>query len=376
LSQRPPTGSPPDPIGNASARLFAAGVERQQRLITLRFLGVLLEIADEDGHVHCDPDDLVGLGLLHGMEAEEVTRSRALLETFGVLDRESTGWCIKNFTPSGNEVPPAEVMAAIGRALGRPLTDAPAPTARAEVVPLAPARTRMARRWMAAPVGAAAAAAVLVVALMVSGQVRVPLVSQPASNGRQTAVGAGPGDTATAPGAVQPGGPPAASSSPSPSAGSATAPSVAQTPVGSAAASSGEPSPTQVVCPVGNVSATVDHMNQQLDSSSPPATTSVNATLPPVVHTSVTGVVKNNSANAVVVNPFPVTVNFTDPAGKASQSVTATALTAPTRIAPGAEIPWSVTVENPHDAPVAGTANAAPPTWRWDDAKLAAACPR
>jgi hypothetical protein len=25
---------------------------------------------------------------------------------------------------------------------------------------------------------------------------------------------------------------------------------------------------------------------------------------------------------------------------------------------------------------VPGTASAAPPTWRWDDAKLAAACPR
>jgi len=103
--------------------------------------------------------------------------------------------------------------------------------------------------------------------------------------------------------------------------------------------------------------------------------TSVRADLPPVVRTSVSGTVRNNSASAVVVNPFPVTVNFTDPAGKTSRTVTATALSGPTPIGPGASIPWSVTVENPHDAPVAGTANTAPPTWRWDDAKLASLCP-
>ena len=260
----PPTGSPPDPIGRASARLYAAGVERQQRLITLRFLGVLLEAADDDGHVLCDPDDLMGLSLLHGMDAEEATRSRALLETFGVLDREPTGWFIKDFAPPGDEVPPAEVMAAIGRALGRPLAEPePAPAPQAEVVPLEAARTRMARRWMAAPVGAAAAAAVLLVALMVSGQVRVPLVSQPASNGRQTAVGAGTPDSPTTPGAAPSAtSPTGGSSSPSPSAGSATAPSLAQTPAGSTPASTAGPSSTQLVCPVGNVSATVDHMNQ------------------------------------------------------------------------------------------------------------------
>jgi hypothetical protein len=94
-----------------------------------------------------------------------------------------------------------------------------------------------------------------------------------------------------------------------------------------------------------------------------------------LVHTSVNGSVRNNSAVAVLVNPFPVTVNFTDPAGKTSRSVTATALPAPTPIAPGASIPWSVTVTDPQDAPVPGAANATPPTWRWDDARLATLCP-
>ena len=162
----------PDPIGSASARLFAAGVERQQRLLCLRFLGILLATADDDGHVHCDPDDLSGLGLLHGMTTEEVDRSRVLLETFGILGRKDTGWSIKHFAPVGDEVPPADVMAAIGRVLAKPIGDdavsrgnsgrnSTAISSEAEepvVVPMEPARARRAQRWMAAPVGAAAAA--------------------------------------------------------------------------------------------------------------------------------------------------------------------------------------------------------------------------
>jgi hypothetical protein len=122
------------------------------------------------------------------------------------------------------------------------------------------------------------------------------------------------------------------------------------------------------------VSATIDHMDQQLDTAGPPATT-FSVSLPPIARTSVSGVVHNASVAAVMVSPFPVTVNFADPSGHRHQTVTATALTAPTLIAPGASIPWSVTVQNPQSAPVAGTADAAPPTWRWDDAKLAATCP-
>ena len=120
MSQRPPIGPVPDPIGSASARLFAAGVERHQRLLCLQFLGVLLESADPEGHVQFDPDDLAGLGLLQGMTLEEVTRSRILLETFGILNREPTGWSIKNYAPVDEEVPPAAVMAAIGRVLAKP----------------------------------------------------------------------------------------------------------------------------------------------------------------------------------------------------------------------------------------------------------------
>ena len=366
MSQRPLNGPVPDPIGSASAQLFAAGVERGQRLLCLRFLGILLATADDEGHVHCDPDDLAGLGLLHGMTPEEVNRSRTLLETFGVLDRVPTGWSISHFHPVGDEVPPADVMAAIGRVLAKPGTEAPAPTPRqSEVVAMEPARERRARRWMAAPVGAGAAAALVLVALLVSGQVRVPLTSRPVSNSNQAAIGAGV-TASTVPGES----PASGSRPPSPLTAAPTASSVAQTPLGAPATDA--PAPAQAVCPVGSVPATVDHMDQHIDSAVPSRTIAVD--LPPVVRTTVSGTVRNNSPSAVDVNPFPVTVNFTDPSGNASETVTATALSGPTPIATAASIPWSVTVQNPKDAPVPGTANAAQPTWRWDDARLAAIC--
>ena len=346
--------------------MFAAGVDRRQRLLALRFLGILLAGADEDGRIDCEPDDLVGLGLLHDMLPDEVNCSRAWLEMVDVLEREPTGWFIKNFAPVGDEVPPADVMAAIGRVLARPAADetpVPPPEPQPEVVALEPARTRMARRWLAAPVGAAAAAAIVIVALVLSGDVRVPLPGRPVSNSNQTAEGAGT-TVSTLPGAPQ-----APSAAPVP-AGSPTAPSVAQSPT--SAAPAGGPPTTQAVCPAGGVVATVERMAQQVDESVP--TSSFRASLPPIVRTSVSGVVRNTSSVPAVTDPFPVDVNFTDPAGKTSQVVTATALSGPTPIAPGTSVPWSVTVENPKDAPVPGTANAHTPTWRWADAALAATC--
>jgi hypothetical protein len=358
----------PDPISSASARLYAAGIDRRQRLATLRFLGILLANADEEGRIHCDPDDLVGLGLLNDMLPEEVTRSRLSLEAVDAIERDPTGWLIRDFTPVGEEVPPAEVMAAIGRVLAKPATDAaPAPdTAPAgDVVPLEPVRARRARRWLAAP--AVGAAAVVVVALMVSGEVNLPLPGRPVSNARQAATGAPGTVSSTVPGASQ-----ASPSAPPPRAGSTASSSGAQAPT-SAAAAAGSPS-APAVCPAGGVVATVEHMAQHVDSSVPAS--SFRASLPPVVRTSVSGVVRNTSSAAVVAAPFPVDVNFTDPAGTTSQVVTATALAGPTTIGAGGSVPWTVTVENPQSAPVPGTANAHTPTWRWADAALAATCPR
>ena len=341
----------------------------------LRFLGILLASADDRGHVHTDPDDLAGLGLLHGLSAEEVNRSRVLLETFGVLEREPTGWSIEYFAPIDDEILPAEALAAIGRVLSKP-ADAEAPIEPAtvphaeelsNVVPLEPVRARWANRWTA-PVGAAAAAAVVLVALLVSGQMRVPLTSTPASHSNPTAIGAvvGASSPSSAPGTPLSPGPAASSSSRS------VAPSAAEeTP--SSAPPLGTPSPTQAVCPLASVSATVDKIGQQLGSSL--TATSLNASLPPIVETTVNGTVHNKSAAPVVVNPFPVTVNFTDPAGKTSSTVTSTALSGPVTIGQGASLPWTVTVQNPRQAPVPATANAGEPTWHWADSQLAILCP-
>src|SRR5438270_6939601 len=266
----PPSTRPvPDPISSASARLFAAGVDRRQRLVTLRFLGILLASADDDGRIQVDPDDLVGLGLLHGLLPEEVNRSRLSLEAVGALERDPTGWLVKDFKPVGDEVPPADVMAAIGRVLAKPAAEeapvsSPAPelAPHGHVVALEPVRSRRARRWMAVPVGAVAAAAVVVVALMVSGQVNVPLPGRPVSTARQAATGAPSSASSTVPGASQP----SSSASPRP-AGSAAAPSGVQAPTSAAPAPGSPPAPA--VCPAGGVVATVEHMAQQVDNSVP-----------------------------------------------------------------------------------------------------------
>ena len=105
MAPRSPHAPVPDPISSASARLFAAGIDRRQRLVTLRFLGILLANAGDDGRIQCDPDDLVGLGLLHGLVPEEVTRGRLSLEAVGALERDPTGWLITDFAPVGDEVP-------------------------------------------------------------------------------------------------------------------------------------------------------------------------------------------------------------------------------------------------------------------------------
>jgi hypothetical protein len=378
MAPRPTNGSVPDPISSASARLFAAGVDRRQRLVTLRFLGILLANADDEGRIHCDPDDLVGLGLLNDMLPEEVTRSRQSLEAVDAIERDPTGWLIRDFTPVGDEVPPAEAMAAIGRVLAQPVADEapvlvpiapplPDPVPFDAVVPLDSVRTRRARRWLVAPVGAVAAAAVVLVALMVSGGVKVPLPGQPVSNERQAATGAASTVSPTVPGASQP------SSSASPrAAGSTATPSGDQAPTSAAPAAGSASAPA--VCPAGGAVATVEHMAQHVDSSVPAS--SFRADLPPIVRTSVSGVVRNTSSVALVAAPFPVDVNFTDPAGTTSQVVTATALAGPTTVPAGGSVPWTVTVQNPQSAPVAGSANAHTPAWRWADAGLAATCPR
>jgi hypothetical protein len=89
----------------------------------------------------------------------------------------------------------------------------------------------------------------------------------------------------------------------------------------------------------------------------------------------VSGVVQNTSPVAAVVPPFPVDVTFTDGSGS-NATVTASALSSAATIAPGASLPWEIRVDNPPKTPIATGAKANGPTWRWEDATLAAVCPR
>ena len=357
----------PDPIGAASARLFAAGVERGQRMLALRFLGILISQADDDGLVRCDPDDLAGLGLLHGLQIDEIDRSRMLLEALGVLDREPAGWFIHDFAPADPEVPPAEFLAAVSRTLSRPhrgsMVYEPVPVPPLASIP-PPSRHWVSTR-LAAPVGLAAA--VLVLALVLAGQLQIPLPGQPASSGNaQPATitqGSSPseanGEPSGAPDVSLPG-----TSSPGTAA------------VGTAPGSTGSTTGSDAVCPAGDVAAKVDTVVQHVDSSvAATLPASVPASLPSIVRTTVSGTVHNESQNAVVTMPFAVQVNYANPSGTATTTLTTTALSAPTAIAPGASMPWSVTVDNPPQTPVPVGATASAPAWHWSDANLATRCP-
>ena len=368
--------SPPsDPIGDASARLFAIGIGGRDRLLALRFLGILLAQAGYDGRVHGGPYDLLGLGLFHGMEADEVERSRRSLEAAGVLDPEPGGWWrIRNFAPVGDdEVPPAEVMAMIGRVLGKEV-EAPAPVDTAPAAPLSPditpvpvpSHSRFSPRWVAAPAGIAAA--VLVVALVLSGQTPISLPGQTAGNSRENAQ-----QVASELSATSSSEPEAAGSPP----GSARGGVPASTgPAAVNAAPAGTPTQASVACPPGGVLVAVEKVEQNVNGSVPSSAPEpqLRADLPPIVGTTASGVLRNTSTVPAVAAPFPVEVTFTDGSGTTTATVTAVALSAPVTVAPGQTLAWSVVVRNPERTPFPASAKAGGLSWRWEDAALAAAC--
>jgi hypothetical protein len=394
----PPT---PDPIGAASARLFAGGVGGRERLLALRFLGILLARADDDGLLHADPDDLVGLGLLNGMEWDDIESSRRLLEDVGVLEREPVGWFIRDFAPVGDEVPPADAMAAIARVLNKPV-DAPvvvvssgadtesetesAGTAEPDPVPLPlplpavvtpvpePAHSRFSPRWVAAPAGIAAA--ILVLALALSGQMNLP--GRTVGNNRENAQQVNSARSASPSSEPESNG--ASSSSPAGSVGGTAAAPLGSAP-GTAAPASGTTRST-VSCPLGAVLVAVEKVEQHVDGSvptaAPPPTqppSRVDISLPQLVRTTAAGVLRNTSSVPAVVTPFPVEVTFTNSSGAVTTTVTAIALTNPVTVQPGQALQWSVVVDNPDSAPFPAGAKAGTLSWRWEDGILAAACP-
>jgi hypothetical protein len=124
------------------------------------------------------------------------------------------------------------------------------------------------------------------------------------------------------------------------------------------------------------VVATVEHVVQQVDGSVPSANPTIKISVPPVVRTSVSGVVRNTLPVAAVVPPFPVNVTFTDGPRETTTTVTASALPRTVTLAPGAGLQWTFTVDNPPRTPIPSGADAKTPAWRWEDPALAAACPR
>lgn len=116
-------GATGDPVGDASARLLAAGVERRERLATLEFFGLLLDHATADGRVRLDPAMLAGE---FDVDPGAATSHMARLASVGSIRRDGAGWVIpsyRDYRPSGLRA--ADAMALIAEALGRPPADAP-----------------------------------------------------------------------------------------------------------------------------------------------------------------------------------------------------------------------------------------------------------
>jgi hypothetical protein len=291
-------------------------------------------------------------------------------------------------------------MAAIARVLGKPADTsearpvepvepvgaAPEAEAEAEPVPLPlafpttvtavpePSHTRFSPRWVAAPAGIAAA--VLVFALLLSGQVNLPgrTVGNSSQNAQQVNSEHAESSTTGPEGTGAPGTSPAASIGGTAPARSGSAPA-------NAAPAAGVTGST-TSCPLGAVLVAVEKVEQHVDSSVPTAATpptqpptQIGVTLPQIVRTTASGVLRNTSTVPAVVTPFPVEVTFTDGSGATTATVTSIALSKAVTVQPGQALPWSVVVDNPDRTPFPAGAKTGTVMWRWDDPNLAATCP-
>jgi hypothetical protein len=215
-----------------------------------------------------------------------------------------------------------------------------------------------------APVGLVAAAA-LALAVVLAGPSSLRLPSQRASNVKS---GAAAREQTAAP-RQSPRTPAPAVSVPA-----FGAPSGA--PQSPSAAAETAPSAGVPTCPTSEVSALVEQVTQAVEQSPPTSVgTQVTATLPPLMRTTVTGVLRNTSAAAVSVDPFPVDISFAGSPGASSTTVSVEALAAPVVVPAGGSVPWSASADSPPYDPRSARAEPRLGTWRWADAGLAAACP-
>jgi hypothetical protein len=338
-----------DPVSVASARLFGLGIDRRQRLVALRFLGALMARADAGGQLALATGELTLLGRDHHLSPEEVGRSLLWLELVSVLERRDGTWLIADFEPIGSTPPPAEAMEVIARVMARPLP----PEVHLPAAPNIVAHThRPARSGIA--VAAVAVAAALLVALWPYGRSSGSHVISTAGAGRTTSSSSGQtaGTGATGPG-----------TSASAPAGTAGTTAVAHQPV--VCPTGG---PVVVVAPIVAAAPSLPNLGHALRGTIP-----LGGALP----STVSGTLRNDSSYPLVVDPFPVVVHPTGPAGVPLPDATFPATREPVTLQPGQSIPWSTSVGLP--SALAGavrvTASARITGWHWADAALAAACP-
>lgn len=170
-----------DPVGVASARMYARGIAGADRLEALKLLGVLIDHADHAGRVSFDADVLAA-ELAAGIN--QAHRYYRWLESTGVIQREGDGWQIVGYTPPTGAMSTADAMDVVARVMARddrsPTAATPAAAGTAPVVPITAASRRRAVPALAG-VGAAAVIAwvVALVATSVGPTATEIAISQP-----------------------------------------------------------------------------------------------------------------------------------------------------------------------------------------------------
>jgi hypothetical protein len=352
---------PQDPISEASARLYAFGVDRIERLRVLRFLGALLSEADATGTVVASRADLDQLAVGAGLLAEEGDRSAQWLELAGVVQRDGDCWSINGFRPvadKADRVSPAEAIQAIAEVLSHPyepVRRSPRERVAATITELRPSR----RTWHVAAVGAAAAV-VLAVSLIsgavdINGGSRVSSVASPTVAAlHTTAHGVGPIRGSNSTGAP-----------------AATAPSASvMTGTGVVGIGGTVPAivPAIVTCPTDTPVAAIasvapSFQRDGLDTGGW------------IVDATVSGTLHNPAATSMLAGPLPVTIEMGAPATSVPTTMTGYALSEPVVLAPGATVPWSVTLQTWAVQPGPMSAVLDVTNWHWAD-PLLSACKR
>lgn len=83
-----------DPLGRASARLYAVGLGLGERRRALRLLGALLDMAGPGGRLPSDLQTLAALVGEHGIPADDLDSYLGWLEDVAAVERGAHGWVV------------------------------------------------------------------------------------------------------------------------------------------------------------------------------------------------------------------------------------------------------------------------------------------